>query len=537
MLPTAGNILDQLLGGFDTAQLRTVGSSTRTAGGDSAQPFGNLLSMLVSGQGSVVGPKTESSDPNQAETAVRPTVPFEQFLHNLEDAEVSKANAVSDDSVIDNLAVLVSDNKAGWLDDKTALVKDLPQIILPNRPNTIIENSFIPNQAVRDLLSSQPAELESAIYKVLDAQVSGDKLELTIVTDSNNAEPVKLTVPAELLAGKEAGNALTASRGINVKGAVPSGAERVALGDSGSPVAENLDSLLSKLNLKAIEVKLEPATNATSTEKQQVTLQLFGVVNGNQLVIKSKLDKQQIDVRTNHKTAAFGAEKSKTVSFETNSAKADNAAVKGEARPLERPVVIPIQDASRRMPFDLIDKLTADKNTAQLETTGLQTDTQTAKGEMLARFDSSATTGQYARVTLPPHFEQVLRPGGQSVMLKIEPEQLGPARLHLTMDNNVLTARVTVESAVAKSTVEHSLQQLTEQLSRAGINVDRIEVSLSEQDAREQFFHRRPEWAQPHNAGSAQADEDFELEQVTPSQTLYIRPEQFVRADGVNLLV
>ncbi|MBD3401806.1 hypothetical protein GF420_02840, partial [candidate division GN15 bacterium] len=83
-----------------------------------------------------------------------------------------------------------------------------------------------------------------------------------------------------------------------------------------------------------------------------------------------------------------------------------------------------------------------------------------------------------------------MKPGGRSVSIAIEPENLGPARLHLAMRDNALTARVTVETSHAKAMVEQSLDQLSQQLSRAGIKVDLIEVNVSGEQARQQFTDR-----------------------------------------------
>lgn len=535
MLPNAGNILDQLLGGFDPTQMPTLGASQKAAGGAEVLPFGNLLSMLVNGQQMVVSPQAETADPMPTEVPLRPIVPLEQFLGNLNSNEIPAEAAKP--LVSDDLNTLVADDNAGWLEDKSSAVSELLPAAFAARPGVIVPNTFIANQNIRNLTGEQPIELEPGIYKVLDAKINGDNLELTIVTDDQNAEPVKLSVPSELLAGKDAVEALATARGQHPKTLSATGAERIPLVDFNAPATENLDNLLSKLNLKAIEVKLEPVTNAASTEKQQVTLEMFGVVGGNQVVVKSKLDKQQIDLRTDNKLTHLQAPKANSTTSDVNTPRISAVPTKLEPRVQEKPVVLSVQDFGRRMTFDLIDKLTADKNTAQLESAGLQTNHVTASAEMSARLDNSAPTVQTTRVSLPPNFEQMLRPGGQSVTLKIEPEHLGPARLHLSMDHNGLSARVTVDSAVAKMTVEHSLQQLTDQLSRAGIHVDRIEVTLSGRDAHEQFFYRRPDWAQAENSGSGQPDEDFELEQVTPSPTLYIPPTEFVRAGGVNLLV
>ncbi len=534
MLPVTGNILDQLLGGLDTAQVPTLGNPQQAGGVADGLPFGSLLSMLVNGQGV---PVETSSDPAAiAQPAPMPqvTVPFEQFLTGAAAPETTVEPSVP--VLNDDLAALVSNDKAGWLDGQSTTEKELPSMTLPQRATTMVEPTFIANQNVRDLVHSKPAELQSAIYRVLDAGIKGDALELKVVTDAKNAEPVKITLPAEMLTSKDATSALTAERGSKSTNTRVSSVPRVALNDVAAPAAQNLDDLLAKMNLKAVEVKIEPAVSAGQPQKQQATLQMFGVVDGNQVVIKSKLDKQQIDVRTDARSNRVVAPKASTTQPEVDAKGSAVESARTEVRPIERSTAVSVEAVRRQMPFNLTEKLTANENFIPFETGGQQTDGLSAKGDMIPRFDS-ATPAPIAKMTLPQNLDKALRPGGQSVVIKIEPEQLGPARLHLSMQNNLLTARVTVDSVLAKTAVEFSLDQLTDQLSRAGIEVDRIEVSLSDRESREQFFHRRPNWAQPHNQSAGPTDEPFELEQVTPSQTLYTPPEEFVRADGVNLLV
>jgi hypothetical protein len=141
-----------------------------------------------------------------------------------------------------------------------------------------------------------------------------------------------------------------------------------------------------------------------------------------------------------------------------------------------------------------------------------------------------------ARLALPETSLQTLRAGGQSVMLKIEPESLGPARIHLTVRHDMLTARVMVDTPLAKAAVESSLDQLADQLHRAGIGVDRLEVSLSSGDLRQQFFDRRPGWDAHFKAASGTLTEETELEQVAPSPVFSQSTEGYLRSDGVNLL-
>ena len=122
-------------------------------------------------------------------------------------------------------------------------------------------------------------------------------------------------------------------------------------------------------------------------------------------------------------------------------------------------------------------------------------------------------------------------------MIRIEPEHLGPARLNLSLHNDQLTARVIVESPAAKVAVENSLDQLTQQLSRVGIELDRLEVALSGGNTPQQFLSRRPRWSFGGKLPAMDSDKDDSIPQVTPSQIIPPSAAGIAGAGGVNLLV
>ena len=66
-----------------------------------------------------------------------------------------------------------------------------------------------------------------------------------------------------------------------------------------------------------------------------------------------------------------------------------------------------------------------------------------------------------------------------TVMIRMEPDHLGPVRMTISTYNDVLTARLVVDSPVAKAAVESNLNNLLEQLNRQGIKVDTFEVSVN----------------------------------------------------------
>lgn len=100
-------------------------------------------------------------------------------------------------------------------------------------------------------------------------------------------------------------------------------------------------------------------------------------------------------------------------------------------------------------------------------------------------------------LVLPDKLDELLMPVGRTVTLRLEPDTLGPARLQLTLQGDQLTARITVERPEAKALLDSSLGQLTQQLERAGIRVEQIQIQLAGQAAHDQLPQRGPDWHRP----------------------------------------
>jgi flagellar hook-length control protein FliK len=183
--------------------------------------------------------------------------------------------------------------------------------------------------------------------------------------------------------------------------------------------------------------------------------------------------------------------------------------------------------------FDLAERLEARGESSKLQSlAGAGEITGQPQALTNQRPTVEATT---IKLSVPEADLQQLRPNGSTVNIRIEPEHLGPARLSLNLNHHGLTARVTVDSMAARTVVEHSLDQLTDQLSRAGVQVDRIEVALAGGDARERFFDRRPLWSQDKNSQNSYAEDELEIEQVTPAPTLRPAALTGINAGRVNL--
>jgi len=74
----------------------------------------------------------------------------------------------------------------------------------------------------------------------------------------------------------------------------------------------------------------------------------------------------------------------------------------------------------------------------------------------------------------------VLRHDEGSVEVSVKVEHLGKLRIELVMDDGVVNARIQTSDAAAKSVIENNLGQLLENLTREGVSIGNVAVSLRE---------------------------------------------------------
>lgn len=92
------------------------------------------------------------------------------------------------------------------------------------------------------------------------------------------------------------------------------------------------------------------------------------------------------------------------------------------------------------------------------------------------------------RFVLPDNVrETVMRPGN-TITLRMEPEQLGSVRLTLTSHNDTLIGRIVVESSAAKMAVESNVHMLQNRLSDEGLHLEQFHVSVGGEQARQYAF-------------------------------------------------
>jgi len=519
MIPESTNILDQLLGGFETKPFGQVGSSRVTSkSGLSGQPFGDILGQMLLGG----NPLVDSNSSQIVESLFPPN-----------DQPVAQDGA-----------------PAGPTVDVTQLIGIAPQVVgttllaLPGstEPQSLPQTDSRPDAKLADIrfpfaglpvtrldfaqsLLSNEKSLKPAVYDVLGSSVEGGQLELTLAPQGEAANQVKISVPLSVLA-----QAISDQTGQNA--AVPTGAMTQSTSDwlLGDKMLE-MDRLFKALNLKTLEIH-EPTPLITGKVVQApIELTLIGENQGARIAITAKINKQDMLLKTAQdfagKHALAGAETGPVL---------ENATVGGTSSEQQSD---DYQMMFKKPQFDggssLTKNLLSDVRPFTFDTSLSSVNNLDTLAPGASSTDSAAMPSP-VKLTLPDTITKSFFSQGQTIMIRIEPENLGPARLNLAVRDQMLTARVTVDTPMAKLAVESSLNQLTDQLSRAGIQVDRIDVMLSDGGTRHQFQDHRPFWSQTRRMRQPKDDDRMQSDAMSIPITM-LPPRQYVGAQGVNLLV
>jgi flagellar hook-length control protein FliK len=315
------------------------------------------------------------------------------------------------------------------------------------------------------------SELQPGTYSIIEADSSNGQLHLAL--ESAGGEQLKLTLPADAFAEK------TTSADV-----------------SDSKV--NLDKLFEKLNLKEMVIeKSAPEINkeVNAGQKQTTSVKLISEDKSSELVLRSKIDIQSTPVVI--EKPVMQALSGELQFRDFRSGRGTNSSKVVESILSSRFDISTIDSFAK---IDPTEPTLSKSNSADGFDRALNSHSSNGndiKSPELAEFKAT----QMARFTLPDNLSQMLRPNGRSLTLQIEPEHLGKARIHLAMKSDGLTARVVVDSEIARQAVEVGMGRLLDQLSKAHINVDSIDVSVggnsddSGQLAQHRFFSNRPRMA------------------------------------------
>ena len=297
---------------------------------------------------------------------------------------------------------------------------------------------------------------------------------------------------------------------------------RIALDESSTDTGK-LNQLLARLNLKELRISnvpSEPGTSADVTDKppmptqhqstEKIEIKLAGDRYDVPVSASKELPREMVGARTTvvrpNIVTLVQSKPQQVASTLVQQSSLNGTPVAAQPAP-----ELPTQNSPETQSLIITEKpsefLTLgavtrrlNEKTGRIETvpTGSESADETAMNfdAMSQSIDTRTSAAdrkdsQSVRITLPDDIRTTLKPNGRAVTISIEPDHLGPAKLHLSMRDSALTARVTVDTSHARTMVEQSLDQLTQQLHRAGIKVDLIEVNVAGDQSQQQHFFER----------------------------------------------
>jgi flagellar hook-length control protein FliK len=391
---------------------------------------------------------------------------------------------------------------------------------------TAVFQALSPN--VQKVLAVDAVELTSGEYRVLAADVTNSSLNLTL--ESSDHSQINVTLPLDqLLSG--------GAEPINTTKAFAPGsidARRVAMDSTINP-SRDLALWFSKLNLSELRVE---TVNTSANDKGTTSFKLTFAEPGITVAQSFEAVLPNVEIRAFRIQNQSGR---RGVAIN----KSDNSGPSSSGAELAMPLQTRGGRVSLVIQKPVIKAAVLDAGVdmavfGQSKENGLSL-TGNFQGQAAdlraAQTQSGGDKIQYApvRFTLPDTIEHTLVPNGRSLTLKIQPEHLGPARLSLHFNSEGLTARVTVDSPVAQAVIERSLDRLHEQLTQAGVKVDRLEVSLSGGFTRDQLFQQGSQWRRPPTDHNRLHVPGYQNADSTPVGTAGPIDREYLNSRGVNL--
>ena len=101
----------------------------------------------------------------------------------------------------------------------------------------------------------------------------------------------------------------------------------------------------------------------------------------------------------------------------------------------------------------------------------------------IAKEDGSLSTASFRENNMAQIVERVavsVRGGQSEARIVLKPDHLGSLRVQITTENNTVSIRIMTEFSMARDLLEHHLPQLKMELQQQGLEVEKFDVSLSE---------------------------------------------------------
>jgi len=382
-------------------------------------------------------------------------------------------------------------------------------------------------------LFNQGTELKSGSYKVLDFQITEGRLLLTLQSSESGAHPIELVIPTEMLS--------QSSENVR-QGMLPL---RAISGKAGVSTSK-IEKLFADLDLKSLEIGKVSNNNAAKPAQEKIQIKIVAENSSGELVIRANLSKEQLNVKSADKQNSTLSIKSDSGSVVKAVAEQNRGAgshtdsnadhqKNSASQTTGQYAAVPIKNNPWGRQFNLADKLLNPETVQQFSEPKTIAGSQSIDLNMSENLSDKRSLQSSVRISLPENTVGILKPNGKSIMIRIEPDHLGPVRLNLVLRGEALTARVTVDTVQAQAAIENSVDKLTEQLSRAGIKVEHVEVNLSGEDMRRQFMDRRTSWHGTGRSRQSNGGDDRQIEELSSTMIPTPRSTVYLSNEGVNL--
>ncbi len=436
----------------------------------------------------------------------------------------------------------INDNNVGItaLKESNFLTKgnNEPTIINARSDNAIVEAPFQAvhtNKYLDDIINKMPVEINTGKYRVLSSNITEGQLHLAVQSADEPGQVIRISVPAQTLAG-EFYQSATDGGYSNSLAMRPFNAVNV---NSGWPegTSSEWNKLFSRVNLKELEISNIGGEKAIQNRPgDSIGYKLVAELSGQEIILRGKLNRSDIKTRLENKSDNAGSSGINTVMTDKNLLPpADTILPEDKLNLSLRNMLIDNKNNFEKLNWysetsTIDDFNTPDMGKELINPVSNKLDMTTTDMPRQAEMPSSI------RFTLPDNLKQILKPNGRSVTIKMEPENLGPARLFLTVRDNALSVRLMVENVQAKQLIESSLDQLNQQLSRCGIKVDYLEVGVNGGELQNNNFARQTIWGKPSRYNRYIFDDDL-LTGIDKKPNVFVPvPDTYINVHGVNLL-
>ena len=537
-----GNLLDSLLNVKKSDQFPGMDNPIEN---NSEMNFPNILNENITEKNSdhlilLLNPKSEveslvgtgekTIEKNQLQV---PTIIGSNDQEVLESVKPNLNYKNSDGTILQDVSVNETELLNGSIGDnkEQTIIKNAEPVNVKNFNNALAE--LMPlntgtNKQINELLNQIPVTLDSGSYEIIDSDIKDDSLVLSVISESNS-EPIKISLPLEQLKSVLSNSELQS--------------QRVNLGTQNQQKLE-FENLIRNLNLKELTVHnnnetLKSEQSGISNSKNNIiNIEITAEGSGQIQFIKGKLLKSSVRAtQKNNQIISKGNISGEEKDLQNSSR--DIVTEKNEPA-FNKQFFTKNQNYGREQLLNLANNKSqniVNDFSHPINTNVISANTNDIdKLIELNRTASPKNESHPVKYNLPDDIRTALKPNGKSVNILIEPENLGPARLKLVLNNQTLRAELIVQSSQAKTVVESSLSQLIEQLNRSDIKVEFIDVNVNSENNQGQFAQRHPQWSRKSFSNNLENLTDDALAYLPTDEITGIAQGSYVNSEGVNVL-